>query len=85
MKSRIGKNIFDVDLNQKIYRVFPLSRFIELNVTQSNALVRPAKWEDPFENYFLGARAFEASGQEIDLSSLRNDWYGTMLDQPRRE
>lgn len=36
-----------------VYRIFPLQRLYQLFSTGCNALLRPRKWDDPFENLLL--------------------------------
>jgi hypothetical protein len=47
----------EADLNRRIYRVFSVSRFFELLASGQNTLVRPARWDDPFENFILRSTA----------------------------
>lgn len=47
----------EADLEKKIYRVFSVARFFEILATNQNTLVRPAKWDDPFENFILRSTA----------------------------
>src|SRR5919106_3025820 len=39
-------------MEQKLYRVFRLSRFLQLLNDRQNTLVRPALWEDPWEEWW---------------------------------
>ncbi|WP_264802766.1 hypothetical protein, partial [Acetobacter fabarum] len=68
-------NMFDLDMDTKIYRVFPLVRVLDLFEKSENVLVRPKLWDDPFENFFLGARVFSGVN-EVDISDIRESWYG---------
>ena len=47
----------------KIYRIFSQDRFFELFEEQSNSLVQPKKWDDPFENIFLESPVKAATGE----------------------
>lgn len=47
----------------KIYRIFPRKRFFELFEERKNALVRPKKWNDPFENIFLNSPVKNTNGE----------------------
>ena len=48
-----NKNILNnIDSEQRIYRIFSLSRFEEMIQNQELVLVRPSMWDDPFENFF---------------------------------
>lgn len=73
-----NENIIDLpDLDQKIYRVFSMTRALDLFEKDRNALVHPSMWDDPFENFFLNARCFDKdANQEIDLSRIKRSWYG---------
>ena len=79
---RIGKrqmedNFIDItDLDQKIYRVFSISRFKELITNKELVLVNPKKWDDPFENFFLRANAFDEHGDSVSLGNIARKWYG---------
>lgn len=75
MHHAISDNVFDLEMDTKIYRVFPLVRVLDLFEKSRNILVRPRLWDDPFENFFLGARAFYDSA-EVDMSILKESWYG---------
>lgn len=47
----------------KIYRIFPRKRFFELFEERRNALVRPKKWDDLFENIFLNSPVKNTNGE----------------------
>jgi hypothetical protein len=66
-------NISDPD--QKLYRVFPLLRALDLFENQQNAVVRPKLWDDPYENLFLKAKVFDGP-DEIDITEIQRSWYG---------
>ena len=63
------------DLDQKIYRIYPLLRAIDLFSDNKNALIKPHMWDDPFENFFLAAKVFDGS-DEVDISSVQQSWFG---------
>jgi hypothetical protein len=44
-------NLKEDELQIPIYRVFSIDRLIEMFETKKLTLVRPHKWDDPFENY----------------------------------
>ena len=72
-----NKNILNnLDREQKIYRIFPLSRFEEMMQNQELVLVRPSMWDDPFENFFLSVNAIDANGESGSLQSIKDSWYG---------
>lgn len=72
------KNVLGgIDLDKPLYRVFTAARAISLFQTGTNGLVRPAMWDDPFENFFLQCMARDpATGVEVSLRNLSDDWYG---------
>lgn len=43
-------NIIGLDENQTIYRIYKYEHLIDLLVRKRNTLVKPEKWNDPFEN-----------------------------------
>lgn len=71
-------NLTDADLDQPIYRIYPIDRFEEMITNNEDALVNPRKWEDPFENFFLERTEVmdNVSGSAIPLKNLADDWYG---------
>jgi hypothetical protein len=71
------KNVFDLaDLDAPIYRIFPVERFRQVMQERRLALVKPASWEDKFENVILKSKA-RINGKEIaDLCDLREKMYG---------
>ena len=53
-----NSNVIDLteaDLDQPIYRIMPVLRWLEILHTEQLVLVRPRKWDDPFENALLKA------------------------------
>jgi len=68
-------NLADNELDSHIYRVMPLKWFYELFSKKHNALVRPCKWEDPFENFILNAPARLSDGTCVTFE-FNNDFYG---------
>lgn len=59
----------------KIYRIFPQERFFELFEERKNALLRPDRWEDPYENVFLKSEVKLLGGEEAKFD-FHNDVYG---------
>ncbi|MBB4020121.1 MULTISPECIES: DUF2971 domain-containing protein [Alphaproteobacteria] len=68
-------NLQATEFDGYIYRVMPLGRFYELFANKQNVLVRPSKWDDPFENFILNAPARLADGT-IAKFAFNNDFYG---------
>lgn len=62
------------ELDRPIYRIFPISRFIQILTTNKLTLVKPKKWDDPFENSLLSA-AFKLGNEEVEFSA-KNEVYG---------
>ena len=48
-------DLTEIDLDQPIYRIMPVLRCLEILHTKQLVLVRPRKWDDPFENALLKA------------------------------
>ncbi len=48
-------NLDNIVLDKPIYRILPIGRFIQLLTTKSLTLVKPHKWDDPFENLLLSS------------------------------
>jgi len=59
-----------------IYRIFSFERFLELLEENKNTLVKPRKWDDPFENFLFSAKAIDQNGQQIGLESIRESYFG---------
>ncbi|SFK47336.1 Protein of unknown function [Lysobacter sp. cf310] len=64
------------DVDAPIYRIFSLERLLDVLRTQTNALVHPSKWDDPFENFFLKSHAELPDGTHVSMESLSASWYG---------
>jgi hypothetical protein len=66
------------DLDTAVYRIYALDRFETMLASNHDALVNPAKWQDPFENFFLERTEVmdDGSGTTIPLKNLAEDWYG---------
>ena len=59
----------------RIYRIFPQDRFFRIFEEKKNALLRPNKWQDPFENVFLQSRVKFPNG-ETESFVFHHDVYG---------
>lgn len=68
-------NIKKSELNANIYRVFNVTRLLELFKTQQNTIVRPRLWDDPFENYILKSIGVTSDGEKVNFG-FQNDLYG---------
>jgi hypothetical protein len=63
------------DAEKKIYRIFSIQRFLEMCATRQNALVRPALWDDPFENFVLRSTAVLRSNDHLSIG-FKDALYG---------
>lgn len=71
------KNLIRIDnINQVVYRIFPLYRIQQLFQDNKLVLVRPEVWEDPFENFLLRCTAIDKDGTVARLDDLARSWYG---------
>lgn len=61
-------NISESTKNQSIYRVLPIKRLLDMIKTGKNGLVKPYKWDDPFENFLLKGKLRLASGEFVSFS-----------------
>ncbi|MBW4962173.1 hypothetical protein [Sulfitobacter sp. CW3] len=68
-------NLENDDLDKPIYRIFPKERLIQMFDEQKNVLVRPGKWEDPFENFILKSTAMDSEGNKVTFS-FHDEYYG---------
>lgn len=64
------------NLDASIYRIFSKRHFFKILTSQTNTLVNPPKWEDPFESFFLRANVRAPKGEQVSTSSIAADWYG---------
>jgi hypothetical protein len=68
-----GLNITNWDT--PIYRVLPLHRFKDMIINKTTGLVRPSKWDDPFENFVLKCNVQTPDGL-ASLKPFHDRWYG---------
>ncbi|RZG72281.1 DUF2971 domain-containing protein [Acinetobacter sp. WCHAc060025] len=68
-------NLTDDLLDKPIYRIMPIHRFLQLLEEKKLTLVKPKKWDDPFENTLLNC-TFETSDGEKGSFSAKNSVYG---------
>lgn len=68
-------NLAEQDRDKRVYRVLSVERLLEMLGTRHNALVRPSKWDDPFENFLLRTVWSGQSGQPFTVG-LRDQLYG---------
>ena len=65
----------DADLDRPIYRIFSFSRLEEILNENKLTLVKPKKWDDPFENFILSSTGILPDGREIEIA-FRENYYG---------
>jgi hypothetical protein len=53
--------------DSSIYRIFSVERLLELFATRKLTLVKPAMWDDPFENFILKSKALFENGEKVSL------------------
>jgi len=68
-------NINEFELDKPIYRIISLERLLEIFVTETNTLVKPALWEDVFENFILKSPVRLRSGETAEYN-FYNRMYG---------
>jgi len=68
-------NIFGLDLDTIVYRIISYERLIKSLKTRKFSMVRPSKWDDPFENFLLNATGVFPDGRQISLSEIRDSYY----------
>ncbi len=61
-------NIGKIEFDKPIYRIISLERLLELFVTGTNTLVKPALWEDVFENFILKSPVRLRSGEIVEYN-----------------
>jgi hypothetical protein len=69
-------NIKEKDLDREIYRIMTIHRLLEAFEIEKLTLVKPEKWDDPFENLLLRGTAKTAEGDILDFSPIRDSVYG---------
>jgi hypothetical protein len=58
----------DGDIDRPIYRVFSIERLLEIFSKKSLVLVKPKKWDDPFENFILKSKIEFANGEQAHIA-----------------
>ncbi|WP_310610811.1 DUF2971 domain-containing protein [Limnohabitans sp.] len=62
-------------LDKPIYRIMPIHRFLQLLEVNKLTLVKPKKWDDPFENALLNS-AFKTPDGETGSFAAKDSVYG---------
>ena len=69
-------NVLNIsDLDQRIYRIFRLSRFKQMLCSGELVLVNPKKLDDQYENFFLRREIHTSDGERWSLAELQGSWY----------
>lgn len=71
-------NFIDLDekaLDTPIYRIMPIHRLLQLLELEELVLVKPKKWDDPFENALLSALLESADGSVATMAA-KDSVYG---------
>lgn len=58
-----------------VYRIIPVDQLFDLFASGQNVLVKPKKWEDPFENFILKARVQLPDGAYATFG-FQDQFYG---------
>ena len=69
-------NIEEQDLDREIYRIMPIHRLLEAFAIGKLTLVKPEKWDDPFENLLLKGTAKTTDGEVLNFAPIRDSVYG---------
>lgn len=65
----------DINPDTEIYRIIKRDHFFQLFEDKRNTLVRPRRWEDPFENVFLKSPVLTSNGEKGQFE-FYDDIYG---------
>jgi len=68
-------NLRNKDLDRRIYRIISVERLLELFSTRKNTLVKPRKWNDPYENFILRSKVRLTSGEIVEYN-FHEHFYG---------
>jgi hypothetical protein len=68
-------NSIDLDLTESIFRIFNFDYFINDFRDNKLTLVRPHKWQDPFENFLLNSVGVMDDGTEVGFENVRDLYY----------
>lgn len=63
------------ELNRSLYRITTVDRFVQGLESGENVLVRPEKWEDPFDGAILNAYGLLPDGALVAFR-LRRNYFG---------
>ncbi len=75
-EERMKENILnDLNESESIYRFLSATRFFELLNQKELVLVKPKKWDDPFEDFLSYTIAKNKKGESINFN-VTKDFYG---------
>lgn len=69
-------NINEREYGRNIYRILTVERLVEMFEQEDNVLVKPALWDDPFENFVLNIPSKGRISGKAFKSAFRNLLYG---------
>jgi hypothetical protein len=72
----IDANSINLALEENIYRIFSIDKFKKTLESKKLCLVRPHKWQDPFENFLLNSVGKLDDGTEVSFETIRNNYFG---------
>jgi len=65
----------EAELDKSVYRIFSFSRLQEIFSEKKLTLVKPKKWDDPFENFILNSTGVLPDGRHFEMG-FRDNYYG---------
>jgi hypothetical protein len=68
-------NLPKAERNWPVYRIMTLSRLFDMFDQRANVLVKPFKWDDPFENFIAHLKGKLPTGELVEFAP-RYDFYG---------
>lgn len=68
-------NIREDELDKTIYRIIPLEYLYDLFASNTNVLVKPSSWDDPFENLILKSKIRRPNGDIVEYG-FHDNFYG---------
>ncbi len=72
----IDINTINLAITESIYRIFSIDKFKKTLQSKKLCLVRPFKWEDPFENFLLNSVGVLKDGSQVGFENIRDNYYG---------
>ncbi len=70
-----SSNLININEEQFLWRMFDFKYALDLIQNQTNALVKPWKWDDPFENILSKCSIPMSNGFKVNLSSVTDNFY----------